>query len=229
MGLVPWRRFFSEKVSATSYAASSLGDRDELISLIGTLPRYIACARVTKRPIFAFVSPTVRPNDALQVFTVSDDYSFGILQSAVHWEWFVERCSTLKGDFRYTSNTVYDSFPWPQSPTVAQARRVADAAVELRTLRRKLIEELGASLRELYRSLERPGDNPLKDAHGALDLAVREAYGMKKRDTPLEFLFELNAELFDRESSMKPVVGPGLPPVVKDPKLFITDDALPFT
>jgi hypothetical protein len=143
--------------------------RAELIRLIATLPRYVACARVTKRPVFAFIAPTVRPNDALQVFTMSDDYSFGILQSAAHWEWFVERCSTLKGDFRYTSNTVYDSFPWPQSPTVAQVRRVASAAVNVRALRRKLITELGMSLRELYRSLERPGDNPLKDVHQQLD------------------------------------------------------------
>jgi hypothetical protein len=51
---------------------------------------------------------------------------------------------------------------------------------------------------------------------------------MGKRDTVLEFLFELNAELFKRESSMKPVVGPGLPPVVKDPSPYITTDCIPF-
>src|SRR5262249_37298382 len=90
--------------------------RPELISKVVAIPRYIACARVTKRPIFEFVCKRIRPSDALQVFTLGDDYSFGILQSGIHWEWFVARCSTLKGDFRYTSDTVFDSFPWPQSP-----------------------------------------------------------------------------------------------------------------
>ena len=48
------------------------------------------------------------------VFSPADDYSFGILQSGIHWAWFMARCSTLKGDFRYTSDTVFDTFPWPQ-------------------------------------------------------------------------------------------------------------------
>ena len=36
-------------------------------------------------------------NDALRVFPFADDYTFGVLQSAFHWVWFVNRCSTPKG------------------------------------------------------------------------------------------------------------------------------------
>jgi hypothetical protein len=54
--------------------------RRELISRLDELPRYIACSRVTKQPIFAFVSSRVHPGDALAVFPLADDYSFGILQ-----------------------------------------------------------------------------------------------------------------------------------------------------
>lgn len=68
--------------------------------------------------------------------------------------------------------------------------------------------------------------NPLKTAQDALDAAVRAAYGMKAKAEPLAFLLALNGELADREASMKPVVGPGLPPVVKDSNLFITDDCV---
>jgi len=82
------------------------------------------------------------------------------------------------------------------------------------------------SLRELYRTLELPGKNPLKDAHDALDAAVRAAYGMKPNENPLLFLLKLNSELADREATMRPVVGPGLPPIVKDPKPFITTDCI---
>lgn len=201
--------------------------RDELLTKLAGLPRYVACARVTKRPIFAFVAARVRPSDVVQVFTFADDYSFGVLQSSVHWEWFTERCSTLTERFRYTSNTVYDSFPWPQAPTLLQARKVAAAAIGVRATRDRLTKEFKLSLRELYRSLERPGDHLLKEAHAALDQAVRDAYGMGKRDTVLEFVFELNRTVFERESSMQPVVGPGLPPsAAKNAAEFITSDCI---
>src|ERR1041385_4177597 len=85
--------------------------RPEFIKKVSELQRYVVCARVTKRPVFEFVSARIHPNDALNAFAVADDYSFGILQSGLHWEWFKARCSTLKGDFRYTSDTVFDSFP----------------------------------------------------------------------------------------------------------------------
>jgi hypothetical protein len=194
-----------------------------------SLRRYIVCVRVTKRPVFEFISTSIHPNDSLQVFTLDDDYSFGILQSSTHWEWFTERCSTLTERFRYTSNTVYDSFPWPQSPTPAQTRGVAQAAVALRTIRRKLAIDNRISLRQLYRGLERPGDNPLKAAHSRLDDAVRAAYGMKKRDTPIEFLFELNQALAAQEREGQQPVGPGLPPCILDSSEFIGDDSVPWS
>ncbi|MEW5919056.1 MAG: DNA methyltransferase, partial [Gemmatimonadota bacterium] len=62
--------------------------RGELMGRLRSLNRYIACSRVTKRPIFVFVASSIHPSDALQVFVFDDDYSFGILQSNPHWEWF---------------------------------------------------------------------------------------------------------------------------------------------
>src|SRR5581483_5684300 len=125
--------------------------RQEMIDRISSLPRYIVCVRHTKRPIFEFIDPRIHPNDALQVFAVADDYSFGILQSGIHWTWFVARCSTIKREPRYTSDTVFDSFPWPQNPTAKQVRAVADEAVSLRRLRNELMARDDLSLRALYR------------------------------------------------------------------------------
>ena len=113
--------------------------RADLIKKLKVLSRYIVCSRVTKRPIFDFVDVNIRPNDALQVFGFEDDYSFGVLQSDTHWGWFTARCSTLTERFRYTSETVFNTFPWPQSPTRPAVRRVADAAVALRKLRRDMM------------------------------------------------------------------------------------------
>jgi SAM-dependent methyltransferase len=184
--------------------------RRDMISAIEALPRYIVCVRHTLRPIFEFIAPTIHPNDALTVFALADDYSFGILQSDLHWAWFKARCSTIAARYRYTSETVFDCFPWPQSPTRAQVKRVASAAVDLRGTRGRLMKEGGLSLRELYRSLETPGEHELKNAHLALDSEVVAAYGMKRGSEPLEFLLELNQEVAGKV--MASVVGPGLPP-----------------
>ena len=89
-------------------------DRKDLMDKIHLSNKYIACGRVTKRPIFDFISSKISPNDALMAFTFEDDYSFGILSSSCHHKWYNARCSTMKGDDRYTNTTCYNSFVWPQ-------------------------------------------------------------------------------------------------------------------
>ena len=199
--------------------------RKELILKLDDLTRYIACCQVTKRPIFEFVSSRIRPNAALIVFPLGDDYSFGILQSSLHWAWFKVRCSTMKGDMRYTSNTVFDTFPWPQSPDPKQVAAVAKAAVSLRAMRHELASRHNLSLRALYSSAEEPGEHPLKDAQTALDSAVRAAYGIGAKKDPLAFLLALNQECADRELKDETMTGPGLPPGISV-KGSVTKDAV---
>lgn len=200
--------------------------RDEMIMQINKHQRFIVCSRVTKRPIFEFISSKIHPNDALQVFPLPDDYSFGVLQSSTHWEWFVARCSTLKGDFRYTSNTVFDSFPWPQKPTKSQVEAIARAAVALRQMRHKVMVENNLSLRELYRTMEETPNNPVSEMHEKLDFAVRLAYGMKKNTDVLAFLLDLNLKLAEREGNGETITGPGLPPIIENPKKYVTEDCV---
>lgn len=220
--------------------------REDLINKLKTVNRYIACSRVTRRPIFEFISSNIRPNDALQVFTLNDDYSFGILQSSLHWEWFKARCSTFKDDYRYTSETIFDSFPWPQwgdlkfdddkttqnkKAPLDIAKNIAKAAQELRTERSKIRLESHLSLRDMYRTLELPGVNSLKEAHNKLDNAVRDAYNyglpksMKDLDT-LEFLLKLNGLCANAESSGQQIIGPGLPTFCKNQLEFFSDDCI---
>jgi type II restriction/modification system DNA methylase subunit YeeA len=203
-------------------------NRTELIQKISNLSRYIVCSRVTQKPIFEFIDSKIRPNDALQVFTLADDYSFGILQSKIHWEWVLENYSTMKGDARYTSDTVFDTFAFPQSPTLKQAKEVAKAGVELRQLRRELMSAHNMSFRALYRTLDTPGQNSLRTAQEKLDKAVMAAYGIKAKEDILSFLLDLNFKVQERENNSLVVVAPGLPPCVKeiDVNNFITDDCV---
>ncbi len=200
--------------------------RKELIDRIAKLPRYMACCEVTKRPIFCFIDPDIRPDHTLEAFVFADDYSFGVIQSDLHWHWFQAKCSKLKGDSRYTPHSVFDTFPWPQSPTRPQIAEVAAAAVALRGLRRDVMGKLGYSLRQLYRTLEEPGANPLRDAQACLDFAVRAAYGMPAKADPLAFLLELNLTLAAKEKAGEAITPPGLPLPEADRAAFTTTDSV---
>jgi len=112
---------------------------------------------------------------------------------------------------------------------LAQVKSVAEAAVSLRALRREIMAANGWSLRDLYRTLETPGTNRLRDAQAALDTAVRVAYGMEAGGDTLGFLLRLNLELADKEAEGQTITPPGLPAVAPDSGSFVTEDCIrPF-
>lgn len=200
--------------------------RPELISQVEKLKRFVVCSRVTKRPVFVFVASSIRPGDALSCFAFEDDYSFGILQANPHWQWFLHKCSKLTERLRYSPDSVFDTFPWPQAPTVAQIEAVAEAGREIRRIRAEALSYHRTSLRALYRTLELPGKNPLKDAHAALDAAVLSVYGFDPAADLLAQLLALNLQVAQRIEQGQPVTSPGLPPTYPDPAKLITPDCI---
>ncbi len=200
--------------------------RPEMLSVIKPLPRYLCCAYVTKRPIFIFASSAIRPSNLIQVFGFADDYSFGILQSNAHWQWFVAKCGKLKSDFRYSAESVFDTFPWPQAPSKKQIDAVVAAGREIRRIRSDALANLNGGLRALYRTLDLPGKNPLRAAHAALDTAVLAAYGFSAKADLLEPLLALNGEVAARLADGQPVTAPGIPPAHPAPATLLSDDCL---
>ena len=205
------------------------------MAAIANLPRYVAASRVTKRPIFAFVSNSIHPDNTLMVFPLADDYSFGILQSNTHWQWFTTKCSKLTERFRYTAESVFDTFPWPQSPTKKQIDAVAAAGREVRRIRAETLPNIEGGLRALYRTLELPGKNPLKDAHSALDAAVLEAYGFTNRTATvserpppdlLKQLLDLNLAVAAKIDQGLVVTPPGVPADYPNPAGLVTNDCI---
>ncbi len=148
-----------------------------------TRRRMIACASPQARPIFAFISTKFVPTNTLQVFAFDDDFSFGIIQSGLHWAWTKAKGGRVTERIRYT-NEVWTTFPWPQEPTENEVTAVAAAARNLRHVRDTLMKENGWSLRALHQAAEVPGPHPLKDAQAALDEAVHGAYGMPADQEP---------------------------------------------
>jgi SAM-dependent methyltransferase len=200
--------------------------RSELLNEIATCQRYIVCSRVTKRPIFAFISTLIRPDSSLTCFAFPDDYSFGILQSNAHSGWFTAKCSKLTERFRYTPDSVFDTFPWPQKPRKKQVDAIAKAGRALRRLRAQALRGIKGGLRALYRTLDLPGKNPLQDAHAALDAAVLDAYGFSPRKDLLAQLLALNLDVAARIENGESVTAPGVPADYPHPERLISDDCI---
>ena len=201
--------------------------RPDLIKTVSKIKKYIVVSRTVKEPIvFEFISNTIRIADAVVAFDFEDNYSFGILQSSIHLEWVKSCGGTLKGDIRYTGDTVFSTFPWPQNPMPEQIKKISFAVQHLMKIRKDTMLKNHWGLRELYNTLDLQGKNPLKEAHKKLDEAVRLAYEMKKNEETLKFLLNLNIELHKKEKKGLEVVGSGLPPSVKNPAEFISKDCI---
>ncbi len=202
--------------------------RSDLKEKFKKIARYISCTQLGLRTIFEFISTEISPNATLMVFPFEDDYSFGVIQSSSHCEWWKARCSTLETRFRYTSNSIWNTFPWPQNPSKKQIKAVAEAAKELRDARTEALNNYNMTLRELYRLLEKPGKNNIRDLHKNLDQAVMEAYGFDADKDLLSQLLELNLEVTQKEKDGEEVQKPGLPDWVENKEDFISDDCVEF-
>ncbi len=221
--------------------------RLDMLAELRNLSRYVVCPEVSKRPIFDFVSPAIRPDHKLIVFAFEDDYSFGILQSDLHHQWWLAKGATLKSDPAYTPNSVYDTFPWPQHPSPAQVKAVADAARALHSFRRQRMERgERVTLRDMYRSLEQPGSNPLMVLHAALDSAVAAAYAFSPRpaaegprrvgegagvrvssgEDALSQLLTLNQTVAARIKAGESVTAPGIPADYPNPAELVSEGCI---
>jgi hypothetical protein len=113
-----------------------------------------------------------------------------------------------------------------KTATMKQIDAVAAAARELRRVRAEALRHLKGGLRALYRTLELPGANPLKDAHAALDAAVLAAYGFDAKKDLLAQLLALNQEVAARIERGEPVTAPGVPTFYSDRQKLVTDDCI---
>lgn len=112
-------------------------------------------------------------------------YHFGVICSNVHMAWTRVVCGRLKGDYRYSSDIVYNNFPWP-SPNAEQKDRIEKTAkgiIEARELYKD------CSYDELYDPVLMPLE--LRKAHIANDRAVMAAYGFSLKMSEEDCVAEL--------------------------------------
>lgn len=129
-----------------------------------------------------FLPPEVIVGDANLCIPDATLYHFGIMTSRMHMAWVKYVCGRIKSDYRYTSQIVYNNFPWPLGSScnasgidapADKTRQAIEAAAQAVLDARAVFP--GASLADLYDPLTMPP--ALLKAHQKLDAAVDKAYG----------------------------------------------------
>ncbi len=107
-----------------------------------------------------------------------------------------------------------------EASAACDANRATRAFSESKTTRSR------CGLRALYRTLELPVKNPLKDARADLDAAVLDAYGFSPKKDLLKQLLDLNLAVAKAIDKGEPVTAPGIPPSYGHPADLITEDCI---
>ena len=87
--------------------------RPELREKIEGSSRYIVTPRYSKYRIFTLSHSHIFCNDGLIVFSLTDEYSLGILHSRIHEIWALKQSTRLETRPRYTPTTCFETFPFP--------------------------------------------------------------------------------------------------------------------
>lgn len=139
-------------------------------------------------------------------------YHFGVLMSAMHMAWVKTVCGRIKSDYRYSSNIVYNNFPWPDFPQNSKKNQATDtvhqAQTAIETAAQAVLDartaEVGATLADLYNP---PMPAALLRAHRALDAAVDAAYAVNGGKTSWKTDAERVAFLFERYAALTNLQG----------------------
>lgn len=141
---------------------------------------YIALGRVSsqnRRYIpMDFLTQDIIAGDKLYIIPNGTIYMFGILMSNVHNAWMRQFAGRMKSDYSYSTQMVYNTFPWP-NVTEETKTRIEQTALGILKAREQYKD---SSLADLYNPIYMPPE--LQKAHSANDRAVMHAYGFSVKD-----------------------------------------------
>jgi hypothetical protein len=151
--------------------------RPAMRSAVAPLRRFAVANRIGKRLLLSWADPATCPSDLTIVFAFEDDFAIGVLLSRTHGEWARLHSSTLRVDIRYTPTSVFDTFPWPGSPSTGQRDEIATAAATLLARRSEICAAQQIGLTTLYNQADEGAWADLRALHRTLDESVAAAYG----------------------------------------------------
>jgi hypothetical protein len=119
--------------------------------------------------------------------------------------------STLKGDTRYTHNTCFETFPFPQTADIKIVQQIRTKTEELHQYRTQQMETKQSGITTLYNKFFNEPSSQLYRLHQQLDKLVMTAYNFQANDDILEKLLILNLELAEKEKQGIKIIGPSSP------------------
>lgn len=128
-------------------------------------------------------------NNSCSIIPDATRFHFGILHSEMHMTWVKYTCGRIKSDYRYSNETVYNNYPWPEAPTDKQKQAIEAAAQSVLDVRAQFPD---SNLADLYDPNTMP--SVLVKAHQHLDKAVDLCYRPQPFTSEakrIEYLFEL--------------------------------------
>ena len=184
--------------------------RPALRRALEPLERYIATPRVTKHPVYVWLSKTDLPSGALSVIATDSDFDYGVLNCHAHILWSIKRGSYMgQGDDPQYTNEVFESFPFPHADD-NQRSEVARWGKHLDAVRSQLLStNPKRTLTSAYNDLaelrvtrdSKHTVYALLLAHDKLDAAVTTAYGWEWPLSDEQILERLLAENLRRSAS----------------------------
>ncbi len=125
--------------------------------------------------------------------------------------WIKAQSSTLEDRTRYTPNTCFETFPFPQKPLQELVEKIRQTAGELHEYRSQQMEKKQWGITKLYNQFFNEPSSQLYQLHQKLDKLVMEAYHFQADEDILEKLLTLNLELAEKEKRGETVIGPWSP------------------
>lgn len=172
--------------------------RAELSRAIASLERVIVInCGATPHFAFTFLPSTYVYANSLAVISDQSYQTFCVLQSRVHEVWARFFGSSMKDDLRYTPSDCFETFPFPNTWTSANA--LENVGRHYFQSRSTLMVGCNEGLTKTYNRFHDPNeDGPeidrLRKLHEAMDRAVLEAYGWTDIPTDCEFLLDYEIE-----------------------------------
>ncbi|MFN7215648.1 DNA methyltransferase [Microcystis sp.] len=185
--------------------------RPAMRTAIEPLACYFTIPRHSKWFIFLPAKKEWLPADSTTVVASDDFYILGILTSNIHRIWIKAQSSTLEDRTRYTHNTCFETFPFPQKPSQELVEKIRQTAGELHEYRSQQMEKKQWGITKLYNQFFNEPSSQLYQIHQKLDKLVMEAYHFQTDDDILEKLLTLNLELAEKEKRGETVIGPWSP------------------
>jgi hypothetical protein len=146
-------------------------------------------------PIGYLASDVIVKDSAYAIYNAGQ-FLFSVIISKMHMLWLETTGGKLKNDYRYSSQLVYNTFPFPPI-TLSQEQTLTETALSILAARE---QHPGSTLADLYDPDKMP-DN-LREAHRTNDLAVEACYRAEpftSDEERLAYLFKLYEEMIAAE------------------------------